>query len=137
MMDGLIAELDKEMTEAEAEEKDAQEDYEKFMADSTAKRAEDSKTLTDKNSAKAEAETQLQASKDAHKGAKDDLLAINEYIHTLHGDCDFLLDNYDLRKEARTGEIEALKKAKAVLSGANFSLLQTADAMRADVHPHN
>merc|ERR1719230_1095669 len=106
------------MTEAQAEEKDTQEDYEKFMSDSSAKRAEDSKTLTDKNSAKAEAEAQLQASKDAHKDAKDDLLAINEYIHTLHGDCDFLLDNYDLRKEARAGEIEALKKAKAVLSGA-------------------
>ena len=29
-----------------------------------------------------------------------------------------------VRKEARAGEIDALKKAKAVLSGADYSLLQ-------------
>merc|ERR1719388_377503 len=54
MMDGLVAELDKEMTEAEMEEKDAQGDYENFMADSTAKRAEDTKTLGDKQGTLAE-----------------------------------------------------------------------------------
>merc|ERR1719375_1209997 len=43
MMDMLVKDLDKEMTIAQAEEKDAQEDYEQFMADSAAKRAEDSK----------------------------------------------------------------------------------------------
>merc|ERR550537_1404284 len=63
MMDNLIKELDKEMTEAEAEEKDAQEDYEKTMKDSTDKRAEDSKTMTDKESAKAETEAALEQSK--------------------------------------------------------------------------
>merc|ERR1719408_1028998 len=69
MMDGLIAELDKETTEAEMEEKNAQEDYEKFMSDATAKRAEDVKTKNDKEGAKAEAETELETSKDAHKAA--------------------------------------------------------------------
>merc|ERR1719272_1910095 len=53
MMDMMIADMDKEMTVAEAEEKDAQADYEKMMADSADKRAEDSKTMTDKESAKA------------------------------------------------------------------------------------
>merc|ERR1719171_649503 len=43
MMGLLIKDLDKEMTEAQAEEKDAQADYEKMMADSAEKRAEDSK----------------------------------------------------------------------------------------------
>merc|ERR1719337_555469 len=79
MMDGLIAELDKETTEAEVEEKNAQEDYEKFMSDCTAKRAEDSKTMTDKEGAKAETESELQASKDSHKEATDDLLAVKKY----------------------------------------------------------
>ena len=31
---------------------------------------------------------------------------------------------YEVRKEARAGEIDAIKKAKAVLSGADYSLLQ-------------
>ena len=37
----------------EFEEKDAQEDYEKFIEDSANKRATDSKSLTDKEAAKA------------------------------------------------------------------------------------
>ena len=38
--------------------------------------------------------------------------------------CDWLTSNYETRKEARAGEIESLKAAKAVLSGADYSLLQ-------------
>ena len=33
----------------------------------------------------------------------------------LHASCDFLVENYGARKEARTNEIEGLKNAKAVL----------------------
>merc|ERR1719217_1145577 len=125
MMDGLIAELDKETTEAEMEEKDAQEDYEKFMRDCTAKRAEDTKALNEKKGALAETQTELEASKDAHKAATTDLMEVKKYLADLHGDCDWLLENFDIRKEARANEIDALKKAKAVLNGANFSFLQT------------
>merc|ERR1719263_2193169 len=56
MMDSLTKDLDKEMTEAEVTEKDAQGDYETFMQDSATKRAEDSKTLTDKQGALANLE---------------------------------------------------------------------------------
>merc|ERR1719225_1727182 len=42
MIDLLIADLDKEMTEAETDEKDAQTDYETTMRDSASKRTEDS-----------------------------------------------------------------------------------------------
>merc|ERR1719326_1493833 len=97
------------------------------MTDCSTKRAEDSKAITDKQAAKAEAETELQASKDSHKEKTGDLMALKKYIHDLHTDCDWLLENYDLRQEARASEVDALKKAKAVLSGANFSLLQTKD----------
>merc|ERR1712110_1403824 len=48
MIDLLVKDLDKEMTVAETEEKDAQADYEQMMKDSATKRAEDSKSLADK-----------------------------------------------------------------------------------------
>merc|ERR1719156_527271 len=48
MIDLLIKDLDKEMTEATAEEKDAQGDYEQMMSDSAEKRAADSKSITEK-----------------------------------------------------------------------------------------
>lgn len=54
-----------------------------------------------------------------------ELMQTLEYIHALHGECDWLLKFFDARTEARTGEIEALGKAKAVLSGADYALLQT------------
>merc|ERR1719217_1316614 len=59
------------------------------------------------------------------KNAQAEMMALGEYIAKLHGSCDFLLENFDVRKEARASEIDALKKAKAVLSGADYSLLQT------------
>merc|ERR1719230_1549760 len=51
MIDLLVKDLDKEMAEAQTAEKDAQADYETFMKDSAAKRAEDAKTLADKEGA--------------------------------------------------------------------------------------
>jgi predicted nucleic acid-binding Zn-ribbon protein len=57
MIDLLIADLDKEMTVAETDEKDGQADYETMMKDSATKRTTDSKALTEKGSAKADTQT--------------------------------------------------------------------------------
>merc|ERR1719379_1287877 len=54
MMDSLVAELEKETTVAETDEKDAQADYEKYMADSKTMRADNSKLIEDKGAAKAD-----------------------------------------------------------------------------------
>ena len=40
----------------------------------------------------------------------------------LHKECDWIMKNYDLRKSARAGEVDSLKNAKAVLSGADYGL---------------
>merc|ERR1740139_1397076 len=45
MMDTLVQDLDKEMQTAEVEEKNAQEEYEQMMSDSSAKRAENTKIM--------------------------------------------------------------------------------------------
>merc|ERR1719517_379748 len=64
MIDLLIADLDKEMTVAETDEKDAQEDYETLMADSATKRTKDSKLLSEKKTIKAETEADLETHTD-------------------------------------------------------------------------
>jgi chromosome segregation ATPase len=125
MIDTLIRDLEKEMTEAELTEKDAQEDYETFMKDSADKRAQDSKTLTDKEGALADLEAGLGEQKANLESTTKELAATNDYIANLHLECDFLLKYYDMRKEARTNEIDAMEKAKAVLNGADYSLIQT------------
>jgi chromosome segregation ATPase len=124
MIDLLIKDLDKEMTEAETEEKLAQEDYEEMMAASAEKRATDSKSITEKGESKAAMEGELQEATDAKASASKELAATLEVIAQLHAECDWLLKYFDARKEARTSEIEALGQAKAVLSGADYSLVQ-------------
>jgi len=125
MIDGCIKDLDTEMTEAETEEKLAQEEYEEMMGDSSAKRAADSKSITAKEGEKASTETALTEQSEEHTSTVNELMATHEYISSLHGECDWLIKYFDIRKEARTGEIDSLGKAKAVLSGADFSLVQT------------
>merc|ERR1719456_100331 len=113
------------MTQAKTEEKDSQADYEAMMKDSAAKRADDSKTLADKQGARADMEASLQASTENKASTQKELGATVQYISSLHAECDCLIQYFDVRKSARDSEIDALGKAKAILSGADFSLVQT------------
>merc|ERR1719218_583057 len=121
MIDLLVKDLDKEMTEAETEEKNAQSSYEQSMKDSADKRKQDSATLTEKTATKADTEAALQTHTDNKKAAENELMATHEVISALHNECDWLLKYYDARKEARAGEVSSLQNAKAVLSGADYS----------------
>merc|ERR1719183_2700000 len=112
------------MTVAETEEKDAQADYEQMMKDSAAKRAEDSKNLADKEKALADMQASLEKDTEAKASTTAELGATLQYIQSLHTECDWLLQYFGVRKEARTSEIDALGKAKAVLNGADFSFAQ-------------
>jgi len=125
MIDLLVKDLDNEMTVAKTEEKDAQGDYETLMKDSAAKRADDSKTLADKQGTLANLQASLHANTEEKGSTTKELGATLQYIQSLHAECDWLIQYFDVRKEARSSEIDALGKAKAVLSGADFSLVQT------------
>jgi len=126
MIDLLVKDLDKEMTVAKVEEKDAQGDYEQMMKDSAEKRAQDSKSLADKEGALADMQAALEKDTETKSSTTKEFAATVQYIASLHNECDWLLQYFEVRKEARTSEIDALGKAKAVLSGADFSLVQTA-----------
>jgi len=128
MVDLLIKDLDKEMTEAETQEKNNQAEYEKLMKDSSEERAMSTKMLAAKAENKANLEADLQGKKGELKSATKELMATQKYIMSLHTECDWLIQYFDVRKEARADEIDSLKNAKAVLSGASYSLLQEATA---------
>merc|ERR1719214_44196 len=135
MMDSLKAELVAEIQEMEFNEKDAQEEYEQMVTDAAEKRAADTKSVEEKTFQKAGLEDEIVKNGDAMAGTEAELMATKQYEMDLHADCDFLLQNFETRKGARTNEIDALKKAKAVLSGADFSLVQTSS--RRVVLPHH
>jgi len=124
MIDTLVKELDTEMTEAEVNEKNDQEEYEEMMADSSAKRAADTKSVAQKSAALADAESLVVNKGETLTSTQKELMATHEYIGQLHGECDWIIKFFSVRSEARAGEVDGLKKAKAVLSGADFSLVQ-------------
>jgi hypothetical protein len=104
--------------EAIATEYQAQADYEKLVKDSNTlvKDLEDSVSEKSKESA--------QAAKDSNQATTDRDMAVDEleslaaYEADLHGQCDFVLKNFDIRQKARLQEMEAIGEAKAILSGS-------------------
>jgi len=131
MLDIMVADLDKEITESEVTEKEAQAEYEQFMKDSASKRSLDAKSIEDKEGSKADLEAKLLKAEKEKKSTMKEAMATHQYLAEVHADCDWLLTNFQTRKEARAGEIDSLTKAKAVLAGADYSLIQ-----RAVVHHH-
>merc|ERR1719238_558423 len=122
MIDILAKDLDKQIQEMEVSEKDSQADYETFMKDSADQRGEDSKSITDKESAKAALEEELLSNEEALKESRHELMDTEKYVMDLHSECDWLMKMYEMRKEARAKESEALANAKDVLNGADYSL---------------
>jgi len=126
MIDMLVADLEKEIQTMEVDEKNSQQEYEELMKVSAEKRASDAKSVMDKEAAKADMEANLQKLGDESKATQAEAMAKGKTLMDLHGECDWLIQNFETRKEARAGEVVSLTNAKAVLSGADYSLVQIA-----------
>merc|ERR1719178_58212 len=121
LMEMLAKELEDGITESKHEEETSQKDYERLMADSQKTRAQNVESITADEAAKADLDTKIESTKQKKTSQEAELSNIKGYITQLHANCDFLIENYDLRKAARVNEVESLKNAKSVLSGANFA----------------
>merc|ERR1719258_468688 len=121
LMEMLAKELQGDVTTAEHDEETSQKDYERLMSQSQKNREEKVGSITTKEAAKAELDMKLESTKEKKALQETELANIKTALHELHANCDFLIENYDVRKEARVNEIEGLKNAKSVLSGANFA----------------
>merc|ERR1711957_1078518 len=100
-----------------ADEKFEEENYETFV--DTSKEATRTKHdgLVDKGEDKAKAEQDLQQAKSDMQNSEESSETLKSTAVALHGSCDFLLKNWDVRQEARSDEVGALREAKAILSG--------------------
>jgi len=121
MINLLREDLVKKITILETDEKEAQSDYEEYVEEVTKKRALDSKTLSDKEGEKAELEASLHEDKETLSDHQNDVSVSQKEIKELHHECDWFLTNFELRRNARIDEVDALSKARAVLSGADYS----------------
>jgi len=122
LMDLMTAEVAKGLQEGRHDEKVAQRDYDSLTADAKSTRATDVESLNREEGKKATLEGDLQATQQNHTITDEKLAQINGYIADLHQSCDFILTNFEVRREARTNEREGLENAKAVLSGSDYSM---------------
>merc|ERR1712227_1135140 len=103
------------------EEANQQGDYEEYMKESAQSRAEKVKEVEELQNTKASLSASLTQTKEELAGAVASAAETAKVISSLHQSCDWLLENFDTRKTARAGEVEALNNAKAVLAGSDDS----------------
>merc|ERR1719161_1259369 len=117
---------DTETLEAEAikAETDAQKAYESYVKDTNKSIEEKTRDITNKTEEKATAEADKVAAEEAKETAMNEQQQLMNENADPHKSCDFTLKNFEIRQEARDQEVEALRQAKAILSGAKFLFLQ-------------
>merc|ERR1719420_1853201 len=114
-MEQITHELEMDQKEATMEEQHAQKDYVRLMMDSQVSRAADLKAITDLENSKAVMEEKINDAKESRKMAFDELNNAHKFTSELHSSCDFVVENFELRSEARNNELESLKNAKAMM----------------------
>jgi len=127
---GVLSEIrqiveDAKAMEAEAirDEEDAQKAYEDFVKETNAAIEARSKEIVDKSRARAATEQELALTKEDLDGVVTELEQLSSYNAQLHTSCDYTLKNFEVRQTARDEEVEALRQAKAILSGSKFEAL--------------
>jgi len=128
---GMIQQIinDAKAMESEAirAEEDAQKAYEDFVKETNASIEAKSKDIVNKSEVKAKAEADLVQANEEKESVMLELEQLSNYNAELHQSCDFVLKNFEIRQTARDEEVEALRQAKAILSGAKFEeFLQSA-----------
>merc|ERR1719171_3102647 len=118
MIGGIIEDSKKLEAEAIAAEQDAQTAYENFMKDSNAEITKLSEAIANLSAAKGKAEEDLSMAKSDLDSTNKELEGLHQEQSDLHGSCDYLLKNFEVRQAARQNELDGLAEAKAILSGA-------------------
>merc|ERR1719453_55627 len=120
MIEQIISDAKAMEAEAIRSEEDAQKAYEDFVKETNASVEEKSKDIVNKSELKAKAESDFVTAKEDKESVMLELEQLSNYNAELHSSCDFVLKNFEVRQTARDEEVEALKQAKAILSGAKF-----------------
>lgn len=122
MIREIVADAEKELGLAMADEKHAQETYDKLASEilGSIEAAENQKTTLQGD--KAQCDTDIEDTKatlglPGKPGKRQERFSLVTKLQALKSDCDFLFKNFDQRQTHMTTEIEALNEAAAFLKG--------------------
>jgi len=113
----IIADAKLMQDEAEHDEKQAVAAYSKLVEETNASVKERLDSIVDRSAEKSTADQDLITAKGELEGSMDELSALSKSAGDLHKSCDYVIKNFEIRQEARDEEVEALRQAKAFLSG--------------------
>jgi len=118
----IIEDAQREETELVVDEQNSQEAYATFVQETNNCIAAAEKSITEKTEAKSAAESSKSETEASLMAVNQELTNLKDLNIGLHKDCDFLLENFEIRQTARKEEMDAIEEAKAILSGADFGL---------------
>jgi hypothetical protein len=106
--------VEKEVVSDEQTEQKAYEDFVRVTNQAIATKRQ---SLVDKGEDKAKTEQNLLVAKEDQRTNIAELETLTNTGGALHMSCDFIMNNFEIRQEARDQEVEALRQAKAILTG--------------------
>jgi len=118
MLEEVLADTRKTEDQAMASEADSQSAYESFMKDSNKSILKTTQSISDMSGSRASNKEDLANAKTDFSSTMGNLENLNDTNGDLHKSCDYVLKNFDARQAARSAEMDALREAKNILSGA-------------------
>jgi hypothetical protein len=97
------------------DEQDANDGYVAFVQQTYEAVAAAQSSIVDKQEAKAESEKAKIGKVEDLKGAEAEAKTLNNVLAQLHSSCDFVMENFFLRQEARDNEVSSLQETLAAL----------------------
>jgi len=124
---GVLQLLQKVITEAEIAEQEivtsnqkAQSDYAEFVQDTSDSIQAARDSISNKQGQLAGANGDKSQTEEGQLANGEELGKLEDLLKAHHLDCDYVMKYFDMRQTARQEEMDAIKDAKAILSGADF-----------------
>merc|ERR1719321_801079 len=115
MLTFILDETKKEEQQAHVTEESAQHAFEDMMNDLKSQERDTTDTLVDYHDQLAQKEKSLEQDKMDHLRVSNEKKAIEKYLLSIKGQCDFIMANIDKRRESREAEEKSPENAKEQL----------------------
>jgi len=117
LLEHIISDSKRLQQESTQAEKDATEAFTLFSDATKASLLAKNNNIIDLKAQRSKTEEDIASTKSELGDSMDELESLTKSRADLKGNCDFFIQNFDIRSEARSQEIESLRQAKAYLSG--------------------
>lgn len=117
MIEQIITDTQNMQNAAKKDNQAGKDAYTAFKEETTKTMETKADEIVDKTGQKSKTDQELVEEKEELGGLNTDLEDLSSVKNGLHGECDYIMKNFDARQEARDQEVDALRQAKAILKG--------------------